>query len=668
MPRKLSYNIDYDDIWDEEDDYADEEYYEEEDHSKSYDQTKVGQHSEALQGSAQRQMWRCLICTYDNEEGMNYCDICGCLRYPVVKASNKNEEQSTPFQFDTPSPDDLVSSGLTSKKIVPGDSLKAPTKDKKISTISAANDKMTSGSSEADVRKASESSVSVIKGKPDIKGKRNNSVDETGRKNLTSHLNNATVGERAEPSKQEKLNAKKVVSVEKYAPELWAAPSEEEKDSLTPLNLAIVGHVDSGKSTLSGRLLHLSGRISEKQMHKFRKEANMEGKGSFAYAWAMDESAEERERGITMTVAVAYFDTRRYNVVLLDAPGHKDFVPNMISGATQADAAILVVDASIGAFEAGMENVSGQGQTKEHAQLIRSFGVDQLIVAVNKMDIVGYSKERFEMIKTQVGTFLRACGFKDLCITWIPISAMENENLAAAASDARLISWYEGPYLLDAIDSLKPPKRDLSNPLLMPICDVSRSPSGQTSISGKLEAGALRVGLKVLIMPIREVATVRSIERDSRPCKIARAGDNVAVTLQGIEGGYVMPGGVICHPDYPIPVANHLELKILVLNIVTPILMGSQVEFHIHHVKEAATVSRIVSLLDSKTGKVTRKSARCLLAKQSAVIEVILSEPICVEEFSKCRALGRVFLRSSGITMAVGVVSRVIDEDDMEKE
>ncbi|KAL9676111.1 hypothetical protein QQ045_004324 [Rhodiola kirilowii] len=240
MPRKLSYNIDYDDIWDDEDDYADEEYYEEEDHSNSYDQTKVGQHSEALQGSAQRQMWRCLICTYDNEEGMNYCDICGCLRYPVVKASNKNEEQSTPFQFDTPSPDDLVSSGLTSKKIFPGDSLKAPTKDKKISNISAANDKMTSESSEADVRKASESSVSVIKGKPDIKGKRNNSVDETGRKNLTSHLNNVTIGERAEPSKQEKLNAKKVVSVEKYAPELWAAPSEEEKDSLTPLNLAIV--------------------------------------------------------------------------------------------------------------------------------------------------------------------------------------------------------------------------------------------------------------------------------------------------------------------------------------------------------------------------------------------------------------------------------------------
>uniref|UniRef100_A0A7N1A0I2 Tr-type G domain-containing protein n=1 Tax=Kalanchoe fedtschenkoi TaxID=63787 RepID=A0A7N1A0I2_KALFE len=660
MPRKLSYNIDYDDIWDEDDDYGDD-YYEEEDSSTSYHARKVGQQPEAFQGSSRREVWRCHICTYDNEEGMNSCDMCGCLRYPLVKPSNKKDEESVPFQFDTPSPDDVVSSGLTSKKTFQGNNVKAPTNDKKTSKSSTANDKKTSESLEATVKKTNKSSASVTKGKPDTKGKRTDSVDEIGGKNVTSQMNNVTLADKAETSKYEKVNAQKATSLEKYTPEKWVTP-EEDEDNLTPLNLAIVGHVDSGKSTLSGRLLYLSGRISEKQMHKFKKEANQEGKGSFAYAWAMDESAEERERGVTMTVAVAYFDTKRYNVVLLDAPGHKDFVPNMISGATQADAAILVVDASIGAFEAGMENASGHGQTKEHAQLIRSFGVDQLIVAVNKMDVVNYSKERFDMIKTQIGTFLRSCGFKDSCITWIPISAMENENLAAAASDARLISWYKGPYLLDAIDTLKPPTRDLSSPLLMPICDVSRSASGQTTISGKLEAGALRVGLKVLIMPIRVVATVRSLERDSRSCKIARAGENVAVTVQGIEGGYVMPGGVICQPEYPISVSNHLELKILVLNIVTPILMGSQVEFHIHHVKEAAVVSRIVSVLDSKTGKVTRKSPRCLVAKQSAVVEVLLSQAICVEEFSKCRALGRVFLRSSGTTLAVGVVSRVMGD------
>lgn len=165
----------------------------------------------------------------------------------------------------------------------------------------------------------------------------------------------------------------------------------------------------------------------------------VKGKGSFAYAWALDESAEERERGITMTVAVAYFDTKRYHVVVLDSPGHKDFVPNMISGATQADAAVLVIDASLGAYETGMDSVGGQ--SREHAQLIRSFGVDQIIVAINKMDVVGYSKERFELIKNQVGSFLRQCGFKDSFISWVPLSAMENQNLVAAASDVRLNSW-----------------------------------------------------------------------------------------------------------------------------------------------------------------------------------------------------------------------------------
>lgn len=166
----------------------------------------------------------------------------------------------------------------------------------------------------------------------------------------------------------------------------------------------------------------------------------MQGKGSFAYAWAMDESVEERERGVTMTVAVAYFDSKNYRVVLLDSPGHKDFVANMISGATQADAAVLVIDASKGSFEAGMDG-NGIGQTREHAQLIRSFGVEQIIVAVNKMDAVDYSKERFDFIKLQLGSFLRSCGFRESCITWIPISAMENQNLVTIASDNCLLSW-----------------------------------------------------------------------------------------------------------------------------------------------------------------------------------------------------------------------------------
>ncbi|KAL5982951.1 hypothetical protein ACLOJK_017031 [Asimina triloba] len=415
-----------------------------------------------------------------------------------------------PFKFDKPSPDDLVSAGKNSAvRVSPVNSLQLP--QLKVSS-STAEEKRTVKNLPSDKKITETSSAALVKAHQLDKDERNGSV------------------------------------VSEYKPQ--------------------VGHVDSGKSTLSGRLLYLLGRISQREMHKFEKESTQKGKGSFAYAWALDASGEERERGITMTVAVAHFISKKYHVVVLDSPGHKDFVPNMISGATQADAAILVVDASIGSFEAGMEGHGG-GQTKEHAQLIRSFGVEQIIVAVNKMDVVEYSKERFD----------------------------------------------------------HPPARDVAKPLRMPICDVIKSHSlGQVAVSGKLEAGALRNGSKVLVMPSGDLATVRSIERDSNVCSVARAGDNISISLQGIDGSCLMTGGVLCHPDFPVAVATRLELKVLVLDISMPILVGSQLEFLLYHAKEAAKVVKILSLLDPKTGKVSKKAPRCLLAKQSAIIELGLSQ------------------------------------------
>ncbi|KAF5461517.1 hypothetical protein F2P56_017610 [Juglans regia] len=597
------------------------------------------------------------------------------------------------FKFDAPSPDDLVFDGLRSSKKVS----KANSTDLKSSRVSSSIDQnigvvgIKSSADRADISSSSmpkgrhhsedgsnyskngtgnmpssdKSSVSpaalTIKGRPDaIDESSSSSMSRGNPRSLTNNLNKMALDAGSGLSKNG--NARVIRSNTEYKPENWMLPGQAE-DTLNQLNLAIVGHVDSGKSTLSGRLLHLLGRISQKEMHKNEKEAKLQGKGSFAYAWALDESTEERERGITMTVAVAYFDSKKYHVVVLDSPGHKDFVPNMISGAAQADAAVLVIDASVGSFEVGMD--SAKGQTREHAQLIRSFGVDQIIVAVNKMDAVDYSKERFDLIKQRLGTFLRSCGFRDSSIILVPLSAMENQNLVAAPSDVRLLSWYHGPYLLDAIDSLQPPMRDFSKPVLMPICDVLKLSSlGQVSACGKLEAGALRSGSKVLVMPSGNVGIVRSLERDSQACSFARAGDNVAVSLQGIDGSLVTAGGVLCHPDFPVAVAKHLELKVLVLDVTTPILIGSQLEFHVHHAKEAARVVRMLSLLDPKTGKVTKKAPRCLTAKQTAVVEVALQGPVCVEEFSSCRALGRVFLRALGRTIAVGIVTRIIEEQD----
>nr|UUY86291.1 elongation factor 1-alpha [Aglaonema commutatum] len=715
MPRKVSYGLDCDDEYGDYDDYDDYDY--------DYDVDDAGKTSHiALSHQVKKSgLWRCSICTYDNDESLSFCDICGVIRESFANLAISGKEKvdavdkiygasimakslfsSIPsggpkaapafqqlneeslnikendfrgninlqgcfddpqaflapdsnahkniasFKFDSPSPDDIVSSGKNASRVAQ--------KARATSVITRSKDV----AEDLPIAKVLECSSGItFKDRQHNVNESSSAVDSDVRSKIPASNLQDLDSYKNSGSQKKIMNRDMSVSAQ-YKPEKWMLP-DQEQGALVQLNLAIVGHVDSGKSTLSGRLLHQLGRISQKEMHKYEKEAKEKGKGSFAYAWAMDESAEERERGITMTVAVAYFDTQKYHIVLLDSPGHKDFVPNLISGATQADAAILVIDSSIGSFEAGME---GGGQTREHAQLVRSFGVEQVIVAVNKMDTVEYSKERFDSIKVQLGLFLRTCGFKESSILWIPLSAIENQNLVKAAADARLSCWYDGPSLLDAINSLQPPLRDVSKPLRLPICDVIKSRSvGHVSASGKLETGAIRNGTKVLVMPSGDTATVRSIERDSCICSVARAGDNVAVVLQGIDTGNVMSGSVLCHPEFPVPVATCLELKILLLDVATPILVGSEVEFHIHHVREAARVAKISSVIDPKTGKVSKKAARFLSAKQSAVIEVDLDGAVCVEEFSKCRALGRVFLRASGNTVAVGIVTRVIQQE-----
>uniref|UniRef100_A0A0E0PDH2 Tr-type G domain-containing protein n=1 Tax=Oryza rufipogon TaxID=4529 RepID=A0A0E0PDH2_ORYRU len=645
MPRKVVSGPDYDDEYDDDYDEYDEDYddYGETGHSDDIQHpVKEEKESSKKSSSTVPVLWRCSMCMFDNHESMVYCEMCGVFRESFMKSAKDGsiKVHGIPSDFGTPSmPKSDCTKMPVNTRTTDFDG------DPEIKNASISHEKV--GSTQ--YTSAGSSSGAGKKLKEDQSSRASSSAqNEDVAQKLSSDIQKLGL-------EKNEVDTAKPYLPEEYKPEKWMFANEE-SGVLSQLNLAIVGHVDSGKSTLSGRLLHLLGRISKKDMHKNEKEAKEKGKGSFAYAWAMDESSEERERGVTMTVAVAYLETKKYRVVLLDSPGHKDFVPNMISGATQADAAILVVDACTGSFEAGMDGEGGKsvGQTKEHAQLIRSFGVEQLIVAVNKMDAIGYSKERFEFIKVQLGSFLRSCNFKDSSVTWIPLSAVENQNLIKIPSDVRLTSWYQGFCLLDAIGSLQLPSRDVSKPLILPICDVIKSQStGQFAAFGKLETGAIRIGSKVLISPCGEVAAVKSIERDSNSCDIARAGDNVA----GIDGSKLILGGILCNPGFPVPVSNFLELRVLVLDVTIPILIGYQVEFHIHHVKEAARVTKIVALLD-KAGKPSKTAPRFLKSKQNAVVQVTLDAPVCVQEFSKCRALGRAFLRSSGSTIAVGVVTR----------
>uniref|UniRef100_A0A453CVW6 Tr-type G domain-containing protein n=1 Tax=Aegilops tauschii subsp. strangulata TaxID=200361 RepID=A0A453CVW6_AEGTS len=400
-------------------------------------------------------LWKCSMCTFDNHETMVYCEMCGVFRESFVKSGKDVSIKESV---------NGISNNSGTSALSNSDSTKMPAKtsttnfdgDSERKYASTSHDKVNS-TQLASVG----SSSSTGKKKQPVIFDNNVPIERTTQLNADHfQLKEDQGSSRASSSAQNKGSMETLSSdisqlsiernnvnvaqplPEEYKPEGWML-ADQESGVLSQLNLAIVGHVDSGKSTLSGRLLHLLGKISKRDMHKNEKEAKEKGKGSFAYAWAMDESTEERARGITMTVAVAYLETKKYRVVLLDSPGHKDFVPNLISGATQADAAILVVDASTGSFESGMDGEGGKsvGQTKEHAQLIRSFGVEQLIVAVNKMDAIGYSKDRLEFIKVRLGSFLRSCNFRDSAVTWIPLSAVENQNLIKSPSDARFTSW-----------------------------------------------------------------------------------------------------------------------------------------------------------------------------------------------------------------------------------
>ncbi|PSC70924.1 HBS1 isoform X1 isoform B [Micractinium conductrix] len=441
-----------------------------------------------------------------------------------------------------------------------------------------------------------------------------------------------------------------------------AAAAEAAGDGKPRLHLVVLGHVDAGKSTLMGRTLYELGLISDKVVHKTQHEAAATGKGSFAWAWMLDERPEERARGVTVDVAVTRFETPARNVTLLDAPGHRDFVPNMIAGAAQADAALLIVDGSTGGFEAGFEpaapgSAAGGGQTREHAQLARSLGVEQVAVVVTKLDTCDFDQQRFEAIKAQLEPFLKTCGFRPSAIQWLPAVGPTGENLVKPPADAALAAWWKGPTLAQAIDNFAPTQRLLERPLRLPVSDVLRAGKAGVTVGGKLEGGALRPGSKVLVMPSGQPATVKSLEVDGKPASLARAGDSADVTLAGIDTSAVGAGSVVCHPDFPVPLVSKFEARVVVLEVPIPLLRGQQVTIHAHTARESGHVSALLSLLNSKTGEVQRAKPRCLLKGQSAVVEVTPARPLCLEEYSAYKALGRVALRDGGRTIAVGIIT-----------
>uniref|UniRef100_A0A8C4E5W5 HBS1-like protein n=1 Tax=Dicentrarchus labrax TaxID=13489 RepID=A0A8C4E5W5_DICLA len=422
------------------------------------------------------------------------------------------------------------------------------------------------------------------------------------------------------------------------------------------LNLVVIGHVDAGKSTLMGHLLYLLGNVNKRTMHKYEQESKKAGKASFAYAWVLDETGEERDRGVTMDVGMTKFETNSKVVTLMDAPGHKDFIPNMITGAAQADVAVLVVDASRGEFEAGFE---AGGQTREHALLVRSLGVTQLAVAVNKMDQVNWQQERFQDITSKLGHFLKQAGFKESDVFYIPTSGLSGENLTTRSSVAQLTSWYSGRSLLEQIDAFKAPQRSVDKPFRLCVSDVFKDQGSGFCVTGKIEAGYIQTGDRILAMPPNETCNVKGITLHDEALDWAAAGDHVSLTVTGMDIIKINVGCVFCDTKEPIRVCTRFRARILLFNIEVPITQGFPVLLHYQTVSEPATIRKLISVLHKSSGEVLKKKPKCLSKGMNAIVEIQTQRPVSLELYKDYKELGRFMLRYVGSTIAAGVVTEV---------
>lgn len=439
---------------------------------------------------------------------------------------------------------------------------------------------------------------------------------------------------------------------------------KREREGKAELSLVVVGHVDAGKSTLMGRMLLELGSLSQREYSTNERASQKIGKGSFAYAWALDSSEEERERGVTIDIAQDHFSTQHRTFTLLDAPGHRDFIPNMISGAAQADSALLVVDSIQGAFEAGF---GPNGQTREHALLVRSLGVQQLVVVVNKLDAVGYSQERYDEIVGKVKPFLMSCGFDAAKLRFVPCGGSVGENLAVRERGGALSAWYSGPTLVELLDELEPPARQLDSPLRLPVTNVFK---GQTAIasgvavSGRVVSGIVQIGDRVRPVPGDESGIVRAIEVDTESVPWAVAGANATVYLSGIDQIQISVGAVLCSPSAPIALCSSFLAQILVFEPTYPLVAGTSIELFHHSANIAATLTELVSILDKTTGSVTKAKPRVLTKGCTAMVKVTVkaggqagqSSGIPLEDAKTNKEMARVLMRMNGETVAAGIV------------
>ncbi len=411
------------------------------------------------------------------------------------------------------------------------------------------------------------------------------------------------------------------------------------------MNLVFIGHVDHGKSTTVGRLLFDTGNISEQQLRKLKDKASELGKVGFEFAYVMDNLKEEQERGVTIDLAHKKFETDKYDFTIIDAPGHKDFVKNMITGASQADAAVLVVAANDGV----------NAQTKEHVFLSRTLGVDQMIIAINKMDMMKYDEKRYNEVKDEVTKLLQSVGFKTDKVQFVPIASLPGDNVAKKSDNLP----YADKTLLEAINNLNPPEKPVDLPMRMPIQDVYNITGIGVVPVGKIETGVMKVGQKVIAVPGREgtgvQGEVKTIEMHHTQIQEAEPGDNVGISVRGFGKKDVARGDVIGPQDAPPSVAQEFEAQIVVLNHPSVMTVGYTPVFHIHTDQKACTITAIKKKLNPATGETLEENPDFIKNGDAAIVVCKPVQPLVIETQKDNPHMARFAIRDSGQTVAAGM-------------
>ncbi|KAI0487659.1 translation elongation factor 1 alpha chain [Xylaria cf. heliscus] len=433
------------------------------------------------------------------------------------------------------------------------------------------------------------------------------------------------------------------------------------------LNVVVIGHVDSGKSTTTGHLIYQCGGIDKRTIEKFEKEAAELGKGSFKYAWVLDKLKAERERGITIDIALWKFETPKYYVTVIDAPGHRDFIKNMITGTSQADCAILIIAAGTGEFEAG---ISKDGQTREHALLAFTLGVKQLIVAINKMDTAQWAEARYLEIVKETSSFIKKVGFNPKHVAFVPISGFHGDNMLEVTKNA---SWYkgweketpkgakiQGKTLLDAIDAIEEPKRANDKPLRLPLQDVYKIGGIGTVPVGRIETGELKPGMVVTFAPAMVTTEVKSVEMHHQQLEKGNPGDNVGFNVKNVSVKDIRRGNVAGDSKNDPPFgAESFNAQVIVLNHPGQVGAGYAPVLDCHTAHIACKFAELLEKIDRRTGKSVEANPKFVKSGDAAIVKMIPSKPMCVEAFTDYPPLGRFAVRDMRQTVAVGVIKSV---------